>query len=891
MGNENPQTRGQRKPGANWSLSDVTEFIEDCFDRDTILDVLMGYSAYWFPARLTLIVGREWVQLFAAEGWELDHTLPRDARRANVEGTALAIAQRVATGTPAEVGLGRLFDQLDIGAPVVRTVGIPIGDRIAIVLVGAVRDDAVDTSNLEAVAEVAGTQLEDVIRRAKSNSLPPPDERIPEFPAPQEHGSEAASDSAGPGTPTNVRHTQQLDSSPSPSSTLSAPRLAATEESEASEVSEGAEEESTDEPNPSATSFGLPFATKVAPDAAVEAAAEGERVAGAEESEGEDSSTVVGAPVTEDKFPGDLGDLGAESSGVTTMPPRGVGSEPSERTQLGGVTAQPNIVSQQRAENEFAGGKQTRKLDTDDDETAQPPGFSERPQSGRTKLGGMQGETRLVKEAIERQEGDETSRPDAEQSGADEQPDGWASARSKSGVPKAMILKPARGSGANKSKQPKKSAEPAKSAPAPDKPEPRPKTDREATRVAREPIPRRDKKITPKAPRGPGSDDDDIAAPALGAEDSGADESGDVSAKSSETMFGGGWTSDESTRKFEIEDEVDDAWFDYFADVAEDASAAEESDSEEALHFSLSEPSDDPHSLPPETLERLLDSGPEMVDMQEQFLILDSRDRARAMEAAEEVAAMGDTALEVLNLMFPGRVFLDRYQHPDELPPVSEHGPVLHALVRIGDPAVDVAKRHMTDSSNETRFYAVFLLTKINAEPALGELFPRLFDRDQQIRTIAADIVQGYTDSPGFDELIRTRLHDELLSDDVHVTVAAELLGELKDVEAIVSLIDALEEASASGVKQAIMNALRHITLHDWSSPYEWRQWWESARDETRQDWIVEALDASGEATRQRVYDEIQRIPGLDLNYHPDQPGKLRKRAQKQLRQWFASNS
>ena len=53
---------------------------------------------------------------------------------------------------------------------------------------------------------------------------------------------------------------------------------------------------------------------------------------------------------------------------------------------------------------------------------------------------------------------------------------------------------------------------------------------------------------------------------------------------------------------------------------------------------------------------------------------------------------------------------------------------------------------------------------------------------------------------------------------------------------------------------------------------------------------MIDALDAPHEATRAQAYDEIQRIPGLNLNYHPDQPAKLRRRAQRELRGWYEDN-
>ena len=52
---------------------------------------------------------------------------------------------------------------------------------------------------------------------------------------------------------------------------------------------------------------------------------------------------------------------------------------------------------------------------------------------------------------------------------------------------------------------------------------------------------------------------------------------------------------------------------------------------------------------------------------------------------------------------------------------------------------------------------------------------------------------------------------------------------------------------------------------------------------------ITDALDHDSFDVRSLVYREVDGYDGLDLNYHPEQPSKLRKRAQKQLREWFDS--
>lgn len=1010
LGNQEPHR--ESPPGVNWTLEDVIEFVEGCYDRDTILEVLMGYASHWFPKRMVLIVGRAWVQLFSTAAFGLPDDVPRDKRRAKVDDGAPAVNDNVATGTPEELGLGQLFEQLEIEEPLVRTIGVTIGARVAIVLVGAVHNEVVETGALEAAASAAGRQLEDVIRMAKADELPPEDERVPAFPKPREARAPGAV------SEDDVRTTQNLaDYDPAD--------LPAEPQPAGPRMSETVIDDDSSDELPNATSFGLPF---VEGEAAVPGRQVSESSAGSEASTSEasmtregvayrseassaseaadDAGTVIGAPLTEEEFPGDIDEidisdrptvlaeepsdseaieLGDEGSGVNIVAPKGIEPASATSTQLGGMQA---------AESEAT-----------EDEASEPRLTDAGTQIGtpkkiggaqRTMLGGVGGEQDVVEETLSRAESeaavaaanDVLSADDSSEreldSGSDDSgkaAKSWMNVRTPEGMPAAMILKPARKRRNTKPPESKPAPEPEpepEPAPAP-KPEPEPDPEpaaeeepseakpasevedmtatasgkpavgaiSEAEEVAETPAStadtvRQDRPPTPEErqnafdkadnPRTQQLTDSDVeemsrdfkktvrkpppvpaeASDPVGVSDSsppvlnahnrptrvqanpidsqsvGAEESsgGTLIAAPNRTSLGGHFSRGEEseTRKFDADDDVDDAWFDYFADKAQNKGP----DPEAALNFSLSEPSDDPHTIPPETLERLLDSGPEMVDMQEQFMILDSRDREKAFEAAEKVAELGERAIEVLDLMFPGRVFLDRYQYADDMPPVDKHGPVLHALVRLGDLSLPVASRHLTDSSNEGRFYAVYLLTKLDAEPILPELFARLFDRDQQIRNIAADLVLQYQTSRAFDDDVRRRIRDELLSgDDVHITVAADLLAKLRDVDAVVTLIDAMDDSATPRVKVAILNSLTEITLHHWSSPYEWRQWWRKAKNQKRRDWIVEALDASAAELRQKAYEEVQRIPGFELNYHPDQPSKLRKRAQKELREWY----
>ena len=542
---------------------------------------------------------------------------------------------------------------------------------------------------------------------------------------------------------------------------------------------------------------------------------------------------------------------------------------------LGGLRAQPTIsghAGERPPRPPAKIGSGTIMASPAPQPTATPPPLDadarKRPRNPAksTDLGGIQGETRLVSRALERALEEKKTQPSS-LSKSDKvtpplpmpepqaEPDvpvssgAWMNPTSKGGAPGAMILKPARK---------------------------RMRADSQQQAASRP------RQKTPKRPTLP-----DTMPPETKRQRAGQTSHIENNA----TKLG--WSRDDLTRRAPdpIAEPAKDDWFDYFADDA--VGAPDPSARIDALDFAVSEGSEaeEATSLPPETLERLLDSGPQMVDMQEAFLVLDSRDAEKAFEAAEQVAEVGAAALGVLDLMFPGRIFIDRYQHPDELPPVNEHGPLLHALVRIGDKSVDIARRHINDSSNETRFYATFLFTRLNAEGVLSDLFARLFDRDTQVRRLAADILLDYHQTPDFDRCVRKPLRAELLStEDIHVEVAARLIGRLRDSDAVIALIDTMEETEAPRVRQAVREALKVVTLHSWSSPYEWRHWWEKARDESRSTWLVEALDSPAYELRQLAFDEVRRIPGLDLNYHPEQPPKLRRRAQQELTSWFQTH-
>ncbi|RAL21215.1 hypothetical protein DL240_13870 [Lujinxingia litoralis] len=297
-----------------------------------------------------------------------------------------------------------------------------------------------------------------------------------------------------------------------------------------------------------------------------------------------------------------------------------------------------------------------------------------------------------------------------------------------------------------------------------------------------------------------------------------------------------------------------------------------------------------PHSVPVEALEEILDSGPVAVDISESLLMLEAHDRDLAFAAAEHVATAGSSMLSPLEELFPGRIFVDRYQYTSQtLPPVSDHGPVLDALVRLGRPALQVVRKYIAHPSLELRFYATYLLTELPADDLLYELLGRLFDRDLQTRQIAQRVLFVYRHHGDFENLVIEPLRHELAQngEDFRVEQAAENLRMLKDLQAIPLLVDALIHHGGR-VQRRLHRALREITLQPLGpSPSEWRRWWFDAHDTPRWRWLVDAMNSPDEELRWLAFDEIEELPGLDLNYHPEQPSRLRARAQSELAEYF----
>lgn len=280
-----------------------------------------------------------------------------------------------------------------------------------------------------------------------------------------------------------------------------------------------------------------------------------------------------------------------------------------------------------------------------------------------------------------------------------------------------------------------------------------------------------------------------------------------------------------------------------------------------------------------------------------------NRAGASAGEAAQTAPQTSPGAIphDILT-RFPGPLQVDRYQYSvATLPPVDAHGPMLAKLVAGGAESVHIARHFLDHISIEVRFYATYLFSQLPTDDTIELLLERLFDRDQQTRELAKQIVLAHyrrTRARGEDWLgarLRPFLHAILASEgeDLRTEVAADLLAALRDAPSVDILIAGLDRFHGR-IKDSVFGALQAITYLDFApASSDWRQWralhprGSKTDAQERGEWIVQALNAPSVLIREMVFEEIQQFDRLDLNYHPNQPEKLRARAQEDLRHWL----
>jgi hypothetical protein len=255
-----------------------------------------------------------------------------------------------------------------------------------------------------------------------------------------------------------------------------------------------------------------------------------------------------------------------------------------------------------------------------------------------------------------------------------------------------------------------------------------------------------------------------------------------------------------------------------------------------------------------------------------------------ASQAAEEALVRVDDVMPELARRFPGQLAVDRYGTGGRSLRASQYGPLLALTIRIGARVVPLLVEKLASADREVRFYATLALAEVRAPIAVGGLVARVFDSDYGVLGAALDALAGYP--PRDVDAALEPVRRALRSDSLRARAAAHALGELRDVKALLDLIDATERDATTAAEAR--RALVLITRQDFGTKAKkWRKWWEEHKGRSRIEWLLEALGHSETSLREAAVEELRRMTGEHFGYHADGPKREREEARQRWLKWW----
>ncbi len=175
--------------GLGWTLEEVSAYLRDCYVRDVILAVLLGFAGGFARRRMILVVQRQRLQGYAAAGEDIPGDELRKVRlRIHHDGAIERVCRgdTYYQGPPEDGGLHPLFENLELASPGnCLLLPVPVGPRAALVLLMDHGSQSFDTADLEPLFMIindVSEALERIIRLTKAGTLPPEELRLPPLP-------------------------------------------------------------------------------------------------------------------------------------------------------------------------------------------------------------------------------------------------------------------------------------------------------------------------------------------------------------------------------------------------------------------------------------------------------------------------------------------------------------------------------------------------------------------------------------------------------------------------------------------------------------------------------------------------------------------------------------
>ena len=251
---------------------------------------------------------------------------------------------------------------------------------------------------------------------------------------------------------------------------------------------------------------------------------------------------------------------------------------------------------------------------------------------------------------------------------------------------------------------------------------------------------------------------------------------------------------------------------------------------------------------------------------------------------------MGYEAMEALIERFPGDVAVGFSSSYAPLRPVSECGALLKALAGFGRDAIPAITPLLLHGDNETRFYAVYLLSELVFPEAIVLLAARLQDDDRSVRWIAAQVLKRFSTFDHY-ETVMSDTFTLLGSPDAMVRrKACEALGNLGDAGVAKALLNLLGDPDPE-VKSTAHEALVALTKEDLGEEQDdWMPWLEQHLGQHRIQWLVDGLIHDDLRIRSTAAVDLADITGMTFGYDPELPVEQREVVHEKFLHWWETS-
>ncbi|MEO1272414.1 MAG: hypothetical protein AAFX99_30315, partial [Myxococcota bacterium] len=176
--------------GLGWDPQEVTQFLRECYSRDTCLELLLGFSGNFAQRRVLMVVARNRLQGYDSAGWRDSNGQIRRFKISIPEGSLLdqvCQGDNCYQGDPEGVNVDLLYQRFELLPPEqIVLIPIRVGPRAGLLLMLDDHDLFIDIESLTPLFKVvneASIALERIIKLMKRNELPPRELRIPPLPA------------------------------------------------------------------------------------------------------------------------------------------------------------------------------------------------------------------------------------------------------------------------------------------------------------------------------------------------------------------------------------------------------------------------------------------------------------------------------------------------------------------------------------------------------------------------------------------------------------------------------------------------------------------------------------------------------------------------------------